>query len=125
MCESEIIIVRDKTEKKRKLKIAIDFDDTISADPEMWFEIMCLMFRYGHDVRIVTARWDVDGLNLDIRTFLMGSEEDFPVIYCGGVQKAAKCKYLGWEPDIWCDDFPAGIPMPPELVNRAKELGLM
>lgn len=124
MCESDLIIVRDKTQQRRRLNIAIDFDDTISADPEMWFEIMCLMNKFGHDVRIVTARWDVGGLNLDIKSFLLGAEDDFPVIYCGGVQKAAKCAHLGWEPDFWCDDFPAGIPTPPQLVERTKELGV-
>lgn len=115
----------DKETTMPKLNIAIDFDDTITAAPEMWFRIMCIMNTAGHDVRIVTARFDVEGLNLDIKTFLLGCEEDFPVIYCGGVQKAAKCAHVGWEPDIWIDDLPEVIPTPTKLLGRVEEMGLV
>lgn len=36
--------------------IGIDFDNTITADPMMWREIIRMMTRRGHTVYIVTAR---------------------------------------------------------------------
>lgn len=43
MCGSDLIIVDDKTKNKtRKLRIVTDLDETITADPEMWFELMAI-----------------------------------------------------------------------------------
>lgn len=43
MCDSDLIIVNDKTKNKtRKLRIVTDLDETITADPEMWFELMAI-----------------------------------------------------------------------------------
>jgi len=123
MCDSAVGI--PAFEPPKMLKISVDFDDTITAAPDLWFRLMCIMDKAGHDVRIVTARFDHPDLNLDIKTFLLGAEDSFPVIYCGGIQKAAKCSSVGWEPDIWIDDSPEVIPKPTSLVERVKELGLV
>jgi len=123
MCDSSIEVV--ETREVERLYIAIDYDDTISAAPEMWFKIMCIMNEYGHDVRIVTARTDIEGMNLDIRTFLLGAEDDFPVIYCNGEQKEDVCESQGFFVDIWCDDYPAIIPKRTALYTRVEEMGLV
>lgn len=89
------------------LKIALDFDETITADPDTFYKMICLFRDAGHEVKIVTARQD-DGRHVDIDAFI--GLDDIDVIYCEGQQKRSVCASLGWNPDIWIDDFPENIP---------------
>lgn len=87
------------------LKIALDYDLTYSADPPMWDEIIAIMEKYGHDVRIVTARSaELDGIADKFKRV------DIPIIYCNGVAKKFVTHfYEEWDPDIWIDDKPESI----------------
>ena len=108
---------------KRNVNIAIDFDDTITTDKEMWLKIIRVMKECGHTVKVVTARFDVAELNEDIINFTLNLDID--AICCGGLQKEAKCRSLGWMPDIWIDDLPWAIPLPSKLVKRATDIGVI
>lgn len=105
------------------MKIAIDFDDTITLNPEAWFDAICL-FRntMKADVRIVTFR--CEGLpgktNPDIDKFLSIFTVPLQVIYTGGYQKAHTCAELGWNPDVWIDDNPATIASYADMVGMVK-----
>lgn len=94
------------------MKIAIDFDDTITLNLDKWKEVISFfMNKMGADVRIVTFR--CEGLpgksNPDIDAFVESFWSDLQVIYTGGRQKAHVCAELGWNPDVWIDDNPSTI----------------
>lgn len=89
------------------MNIALDFDETVTADPETFYKVFKVFEEAGHDVRIVTARQD-DGRHVDIEAWI--GLEDIPIIYCEGQQKRAVCASIGWMPDVWIDDFPENIP---------------
>ena len=87
------------------LKIAIDFDDTFSANEMMWTEIVQIMQKFGCDVRFVTARVEMLSMpsyNQDIRDH--SKALNIPIIYTEGDQKREH-----WDADIWCDDMPEAI----------------
>lgn len=86
-----------------RLKIAIDFDETTTADPALWFDFITNARLIGHDVRIVTFR-NAGRNNEDISLFNAGL--DIPVLYTSGVDKFTYCESFGWVPDIVIDDQP-------------------
>lgn len=86
--------------------IAIDFDDTFTADPELWAEFIGRAQSRGHVVVCVSARRDTfdnrrhvtDALPAGVRVLLA---YDCP-----------KCEFAmqhGLRVDIWIDDCPASI----------------
>ncbi len=85
------------------IKIALDFDKTITADPRMWFEFCQNAKIYGHEVRIVTFR-HAGADNSDISLFNAGL--NLPVMYTSGVPKWEYCKSFNWIPSIVIDDNP-------------------
>lgn len=95
-------------------RIALDFDDTFTIDPERWAEFVHLFCHRGSgwSVKFVTFRYETDR-NEDIEYW--SEKLGIDIIYCGGVQKATACAKAGWVPDIWIDDFPVLIPMKQQL----------
>lgn len=91
------------------MKIAIDYDFTISLDPELWERVIIMMLSNGDDVRIVTFRDDDFG-NIDIEAFRVYMRDELPIIYTAGELKAPFClEHHDWVPDIWIDDNPHWI----------------
>ena len=87
------------------MKIAVDYDGTYSAAPDMWSDIISIMKSHGADVRIVTHRHEVlDNIDNVI-------DPPVKVIYTDGVAKEWFCKRRGdfWSPDVWVDDRPRTI----------------
>jgi hypothetical protein len=77
--------------------IAIDYDDTYTADPVGWGLCIVLMQSRGHEVICVTYRSDAGGM------------EDGPwsnIISTNGRAKAEFCSSVGYNVDIWIDDKP-------------------
>lgn len=89
------------------MRIAIDYDNTISADPVLWFLFAIAARGRGHDVRIVTARDE----RFDRTAPLVSVESwDFPIIWTRGMAKRWHCEHFhGWLPDVWIDDKPEAI----------------
>lgn len=84
------------------MKIALDYDDTYTLDPEMWETIIKIFESRGHEVKIVTAR----DQNIDIVHEEVGAE----IVYCNGVAKEYYMRRIkGWEPNVWIDDNPKNI----------------
>ncbi len=85
------------------MKIALDYDQTYTADPTFWNNVIDMAKQKGHEIRIVTHRHHkhdkIEGLD--------GLEK----IYTDGVAKKWFCEHRGdlWTPDIWIDDKPKGI----------------
>ena len=75
-------------------RIALDFDGTYTADPELWnrFIEMC---RDKHDVWIVTMRYSNEPIGIN-----------HPVIYTSRKAKKVYCEEKGIHFDIWIDDTP-------------------
>jgi predicted metal-dependent phosphotriesterase family hydrolase len=89
------------------MKIALDFDQTITRDPELWSKFIELAKQRLHQITIVTFRSNGDG-NDDIEAF--AEEHGLNIVYTAGVQKASV-----FDADVWIDDMPEIIPRPDVL----------
>ena len=88
--------------KKHQLSIALDYDETFTADRELWINFVVLAKGSNHKVTFVTYRFD-NGLNADIIEDAYHLK--IPIIFTGGKQKSTCFKA-----DIWIDDNPIIIP---------------
>lgn len=82
--------------------IALDYDDTFTADPTLWAEFVTLAKRRGHSVSLVTFRketYNNDDIEEDAK--LLGMD----IVYCNLKQKATQFKA-----HVWIDDSPHFIP---------------
>ena len=85
--------------------IALDYDDTFTADRAMWSSFVGLAIAAGHLVTFVTYRaLDRNEGNDDIRRD--ASALGIPVVYSEGRQKQDV-----FTADVWIDDSPELIPM--------------
>lgn len=89
------------------MKIALDFDNTYSADPSLWQAFIRSAVAAGHDIRIVTARDE----RFDRTAPLAEVEQVLPVIYTRGIAKRWFLEHFGdgFIADVWIDDRPEGI----------------
>ena len=97
-------------------KIAIDFDDTYTAMPEIWDAFIIACKAAGHSVTIVTARFEnksAPSYNYDISKVC--ELHGIDVVYCEGDQKS-DC----FEADIWIDDAVIGIPSEDQIISLAR-----
>lgn len=89
------------------MKIAVDYDGTISEDVEAWYSAMEVLRNAGHDVFIVTFRDKEHDWNDDLEFFY---EENYEVYCTGGVAKRWWCEQFGpGDVDVWIDDTPEAI----------------
>lgn len=82
------------------MKIALDYDNTYTADPELWDMFIIMATARGHEVHIVTMRHPEDDTISDVT---------IPIIYCDGAPKRRVAQDAGHFFDIWIDDTPEGI----------------
>lgn len=89
------------------LSIALDYDDTYSADPEFWENFLQLAENCGHNVFIVTyrdERYDFD------RTLSLLKNNGTKVYFTRGVAKQWWMEQFSDETvNIWIDDKPEAI----------------
>ncbi len=84
------------------LIIALDFDDTYTADPVLWSEFVKNAQKRGHYMMVVTYRMESYG-SADIEAALPGVE----IVMTGGKKKRQMLRDAGYpEPSIWIDDMP-------------------
>lgn len=88
------------------MKIAFDWDQTISRDPVTFGYVISTFADSGHDVRIVTWRKDPgEGVVYkDMLEAMLGWKFMPQVTYCNG-----KAKREVWPADVWVDDNPAAV----------------
>lgn len=91
---------------KKKLNIALDWDDTFTADPDGFKAIIRCFQSLGHTVTIVTLRDDQDR---DERMDELKDKYDVDVIFCAGQSKERVVRELGLHMNIWLDDNPRFI----------------
>lgn len=88
--------------------IAVDYDDTYSACPEMFEAIMKTIKSYGHAVFIVSAR----------KPSMVIPLPQWECFYTSGEKKADYMRSVGIDVDIWIDDWPELIGLSrPDLVD--------
>jgi len=90
----------------RSLTIGLDFDDTYTADPELWDRFVCVASQRGHRVVVVTCRRDTE----ENRKALQ--EADLPCLWFYanmGAKETVLRHEHGIEVDIWIDDDPACV----------------
>lgn len=84
--------------------IAIDYDGTYSAAPELWDQFIQLFQVAGHTIICCTGRTE------DLAKPVMNSVGKMvPVIFAGGVPKREACKKRGYDVNVWIDDMPEMI----------------
>lgn len=94
------------------MKIALDYDETITLDPQFWVAIITWAKASKHEIKIVTSRpasyYKITGYNDDIEAY--AKDNDVAIIYCDGNPKR-----MYYDADVWIDDTPASIPGYSEL----------
>jgi hypothetical protein len=86
--------------------IAIDFDETLTADPSLWAAFIDLARGQGHIVCCVTARRDTDENREDIEDWMQEHRIDLRTHYTSLASKVDFMKRRGFAVDIWIDDDP-------------------
>jgi len=84
--------------------IALDYDDTYTADPELWDLFIEQSQARGHEVYCVTMRYG-DTESLDVERTL-GTKVDRIIYTNRKAKKSAFRMNCGRNPDIWIDDTP-------------------
>lgn len=94
------------------MKLALDFDETITLDPLFWLAFTQLARHAKHEVTIVTSRpasyYKTSDYNEDIEGF--AKEANVKIIYCDGYPKRTF-----FSADVWIDDRPESIPLYSQL----------
>ncbi len=88
------------------MTIAIDLDNTWTADPVLWFGFYHKAASSGHRVIMVTARHHVISPEETLRHML---PEGMPIIYTSGELKEPAARAAGYSVDVWIDDAPGMI----------------
>jgi len=85
--------------------IAIDYDGTYAAAPELFNQVIELFQKAGHTVICVTGR-DGGAMGDPVRASI---GQLVPCVFAGTEWKKTAAKNQGYDVDIWIDDNPAMI----------------
>lgn len=91
------------------MRIALDYDNTYTEDPEFWYEFMETARGKGYEIFIVTFRDERYDMTEGLQ-FLI--EDDYEVYFTRGVAKRWWMEQFAPEhhnPTIWIDDKPEAI----------------
>ena len=78
--------------------IGIDFDGTITRDPDLWYAFIAAARQRGHAVIVVTGRKERPPV-----------PNALAVIHARGDFKCAAARRAGFKVDVWIDDEPGLI----------------
>lgn len=93
--------------------IAIDYDNTYTADPETFNKVIATFKEAGHDVICVTGR-DDGVLGVPVRNSI---GKLVSIIFAGSKWKREAAKKCGSLVDVWIDDMPSMID-PQHIIER-------
>lgn len=101
------------------IAIAIDFDETFTADPSLWTVFLFHAAGRGHRVVMVTGRADrvmysdpSRHWGDEVRAALREVELDrlpLPVVFAGEKPKRLAAAEAGYAVDVWIDDDPEHV----------------
>lgn len=83
------------------MRIALDYDQTYTVDPEFWEGVIALAGTHSHTVTCVTKR----GVSNQGET----CEISCPVVYTDRAAKLPYTEEMGLHFDIWIDDAPQNL----------------
>ena len=86
--------------------IAIDFDDTLTADSQLWLEFIESANALGHRCICITARRQTEDNVESIENWMTMHGVHLPVVFTGLASKVEHAKKMGLKIDIWIDDDP-------------------
>lgn len=88
------------------MKVGLDWDGTVNADPVAFKGVVESLLDTGHDVTVTTWRSPPEGYDNypDIEEIFAMWGFKLPVVYCSG-----KAKRDCYPADIWIDDNPASV----------------
>ena len=92
-----------------KLKIALDFDDTLTADLKLWSTFVENAKGAGHQVYLVTARRETEENCELINSILDHWGCQMPIIFTNLGSKILATQRRGIQIDIWIDDDPKSL----------------
>lgn len=102
------------------MKIALDYDGTVTEDPDSWAWFVAYFASAGHDIRIVTFRGE-DELTQDMVEFQQRLiSYGLKIVFTGHTTKHQHCVSIGWVPDVWIDDAPSLIDHPDKPWSKEK-----
>lgn len=81
--------------------IAVDYDNTYSADPETFDQVIKVFQAAGHTVICVTARPETMG-----QSVLNSIGKLVPVVFAGVDWKREAAERRGYKVNVWIDDMP-------------------
>src|SRR5262245_66511191 len=91
--------------------VALDYDGTIDADPELFRQLIALFRSRGHTPIVVTSR--TAGFSDEVERTV----GEVPVVYAGSVWKRQAAQAAGYMVNVWIDDCPEYIDLQdPEMV---------
>lgn len=93
--------------------IALDYDNTYTADPEFWNKFILDAEEAGHKVICVTGRSDTEDF---ARPVMESIGKLCQVVFAGPKWKRDAALAKGWKVDVWIDDMP-------EMVAKQVLLG--
>lgn len=86
--------------------VAIDYDNTYTADPETWNKVIHLFLTTKHTVICVTGRDNTEAMSSPVMSSV---GRLIPVIFAGTSWKRVAAEKAGYKVDIWIDDTPESI----------------
>lgn len=95
----------------KRLTIAIDFDDTLTADPKLWLRFIQRALESGHRVILVTQRRSTDENIAIIDEYLAEHGFELSVYFTDLRSKLSVMEERGIRVDIWIDDDPSALVM--------------
>lgn len=88
------------------LIIAIDFDDTFTADPMLFSTFIVMGKSQGHRFYCVTNRQKTMGDTELINDYLDRFDCQMPIVFANEYGKVETMERLGIKVDIWIEDAP-------------------
>jgi hypothetical protein len=88
------------------MNIAIDFDNTLTADAILWMDFLRSARNLDHNCYCVTARSDTEENRSEIEEWMYDNDITLPVFYTSLRSKTEYMKDRGIKVDIWIDDDP-------------------
>ena len=89
-------------ELQTKLLIALDYDETYTADPVLWQNFIANAKHRGHSVIIATMRYPQEGAEIEQE---LGATVE-KIVYTSRKAKYDEVQRQGFYPSIWVDDSP-------------------
>ena len=86
------------------MTIAIDFDDTLTADSELWRSFIENAKQLGHRVICITARRDTEDNRETVENWMTMHGIELLTWYTGLQSKVDYAKRVGLKVDSWIDD---------------------